>query len=294
MVYYYFVVVAISKEGSIMSEDKDKSCCENVSDQGCCGSVGSQPSSAQSMEEAVKESYGKRWASLKASVSAKPESLASLQSAHEALLKELKPREGMKVLDIGSGSGETVLAIAEKVGKTGKAVGVDFSPEGIKLAKRQAEQRGLEAVTEFHQANAVELPFHDNTFDAVVSECVVCLIQDKQKALNEKVRVLKTGGRVIMHDVITWAPMPKAMREDKGLYCGCVGGAVSLDEYVSMMKEAGLTAIKTVDFTRAANKMNTDDVAEALNIRKIKGANEVIEYVRKGGIGYALLIGTKK
>lgn len=277
-----------------MSEDEDESCCETVSEQGCCGSSGGQPGSAQSMEEAVKESYGKRWASLKASVSAKPESLASLQSAHEALLEELKPHEGMKVLDIGSGSGETVLAIAEKVGRTGKAVGVDFSPEGVKLARKQAKERGLESVAEFHQANAIELPFPDNTFDAVVSECVVCLIQDKQKTLNEKVRVLKTGGRVIMHDVVTWAPMPKAMREDKGLYCGCVGGAVSLSEYVNMMKKAGLTAIKTVDFTKAAQKMNLDEVAEALNMRKAKGVNEVVEYARRGGIGYALLIGTKK
>lgn len=277
-----------------MSEDEDKSCCETISDQGCCGSSGDQPSSAKSMEEAVKESYGKRWASLKASVSARPESLASLQSAHEALLEELKPHEGMKVLDIGSGSGETVLAIAEKVGRTGKSVGVDFSPEGIKLARQQAKERGLEGVAEFHQANAVELPFPDNTFDAVVSECVVCLIQDKQKTLNEKVRILKTGGRVIMHDVVTWAPMPKAMREDKGLYCGCVGGAVSLSEYVNMMKKAGLTTIKTVDFTKAAKKMNIDEVAQALNKKKVKGVNEIAEYVRKGGIGYALLIGTKK
>jgi ubiquinone/menaquinone biosynthesis C-methylase UbiE len=246
------------------------------------------------MEEAVKESYGKRWASLKASASAKPESLASLQSAHEALLEELKPHEGMKVLDIGSGSGETVLAIAEKVGRTGKSVGVDFSPEGIKLARQQAKERGFEGVAEFHQANAVELPFPDNTFDAVLSECVVCLIQDKQKALNEKVRVLKTDGRVIMHDVVTWAPMPKAMREDKGLYCGCIGGAVSLSEYVNMMKKAGLTAIKTLDFTKAAQKMNIDEVAQALKKRKVKGVDEIVEYAKKGGIGYALLIGTKK
>jgi len=205
------------------------------------------------------------------------------------------PHEGMRVLDIGSGSGETVLAIAEKVGSTGKAVGIDFSPEGIKLAKENAKKRGLESIAEFRQAHAIELPFPDNSFDAVISECVVCLIQDKQKALNEKVRVLKPGGRVIMHDVVTWAPMPKAMREDKGLYCDCVGGAVSLNEYVEMMKKAKLTNIKTVDFTKIAKRMmNLDAVAQELEQGKAKSAREVVDFVRKGGIGYALLTGTKK
>ena len=247
------------------------------------------------MEDVVRESYGKRWAHTKATKSAQPESRASMQLAHDALLKELMPKEGMKVLDIGSGSGETVLAIAEKVGSTGKAVGIDFSPEGIGLAKENARKRGLEKIAEFHLTNAAELPFPDNSFDAVISECVVCLIQDKQKALNEKVRVLKPGGRVIMHDVITWAPMPKAMREDKGLYCGCVGGAVSLEEYVGMMKNAGLTNIKTVEFTKDAGKMmNLDAVAQTVEQRKAKSTNEIVDFIRKGNIGYALLIGTKK
>jgi len=275
--------------------NEDETCCGPKSSQSCCESDCCRPSSSTSIEDVVRESYGKRWASLKATKSAQTKSRASMDSAHDALLKELMPHEGMRVLDIGSGSGETVLAIAEKVGSTGKAVGIDFSSEGVKLAKENAKKRGLESIAEFRQAHAVELPFPDNSFDAVISECVVCLIQDKQKALNEKVRVLKPEGRVIMHDVVTWAPMPKAMREDKGLYCGCIGGAVSLNEYVEMMKKAGLTNIKTVDFTKSAKRMmNLNAVAQELEQRKAKSAREVVDFVRKGGIGYALLIGTKK
>lgn len=275
--------------------NEDENCCGTKSSRSCYESDCCQPSSSTTIEDVVRESYGKRWARLKATKSAQAKSRASMQSAHDALWEELMPREGMRVLDIGSGSGETVLAIAEKVGSTGKAVGIDFSPEGIKLAKENAKKRGLESIAEFRQAHALELPFPDNSFDAVISECVVCLIQDKQKALNEKVRVLKPGGRVIMHDVVTWAPMPKAMREDKGLYCDCVGGAVSLNEYVEMMKKAGLTNIKTVDFTKNAKRMmNLDAVAQELEQRKAKSAREVVDFVRKGGIGYALLIGTKK
>jgi len=269
---------------------EEESCCEPSLNQSCC-----EPDSATSIEEAVKKTYGQLWASQKTGKSAQSRRrLASMFSAHEALLKELRPKKGMRVLDIGSGSGETVLAIAEKVGPTGKAVGIDFSSEGVALARERAKERNLENIAEFHQSNALELPFPDNSFDAAISECVVCLIQDKQKALNEKVRVLKPGGRVIMHDVITWAPMPQAMREDQKLYCGCIGGAVSLDEYVEMMKKAGLTDIKTVDFTKDVKKMmNVGIVAQALNLEDEKAVHEIVNFVRKGGIGYALLVGTK-
>jgi len=271
--------------------NKNERCCEPSVDQSCCG-----PASATNIEEAVKESYGQLWASQKAGKSAQSRKrLSSMLSAHETLLKELKPQKGMKVLDIGSGNGETVLTIAEKVGPTGKAVGVDFSPEGIALAREKAKEQKLENIAEFHQAHAVELPFLDNTFDAVISECVVCLIQDKQQALNEKVRVLKPGGRVIMHDVVTWAPMPQAMRKDQKLYCQCVGGAVSLNQYVEMMKKAGLTDIKTVDFSKSAKKMmNVGIVAQALNLKDDEAAHEIVDFARKGGIGYALFVGTKK
>lgn len=271
-----------------MSEDKG--CCESNPQKSCC-----EPCNGVAIEEIVKKSYGQRWASQKATRPAGPRRLDSLESAHEALLNELKPQVGMKVLDIGSGSGETVLTIAEKVKPIGKAVGIDFTPEAIALAKETARKRGLDSITEFYQANALELPLEDNSFDAVISECVVCLIQDKQRALNEKVRVLKPGGRVIMHDVITRASMPDAIRKDPKLYCGCIGGAVSLDEYVEMMKKAGLTNIKTIDFTKDTKRMmNAGIVAQASNLKDDTTFNEIVGFVRKGGVGYALLVGTKK
>lgn len=259
-----------------------------MAEKSCCGTK-----STNNIEEIVKERYGRRWASLEAE-DEKAQNLRSNLTAHDALLKELAPQKGMKVLDMGSGSGETVLTIAEKVGSTGKAVGVDFSPEGVALARKRAQDRGLEKVTEFHLANAQELPFPDNSFDAVISECVVCLIQDKQKVLNEKVRVLKPGGRVIMHDVITWAPMPRVITEDSQLYCSCIGGAVSLNDYADMMKKAGLTNIKTVDYTEETRKMRSVAIltraVEEVDDEKFQ---EIVNFVRKGGIGYALLVGTK-
>ena len=265
-------------------------CFETESNQSCCGPKCGVPS-----EDVVKKRYGKLWASQRLDESKQQKKLASDLSAHEALIKELEPQKGMKVLDIGSGSGETVIAIAEKIGPTGKAVGIDFTPEGIALAREKAKQRKLENIVEFHQANAKELPFPDNTFDAVISECVVCLIEDKQKILNEKVRVLKPGGRVIMHDVVIWASMPSVIRENQKLYCGCVGGAVGLDEYVKMMEKAGLINIKIVDFTKNFRKaMNAGVLAQALELKEDKDFQEIVNFIRKGGLGYALLIGTKR
>ena len=108
---------------------------------------------------------------------------------------------------------------------------------------------GLEEVTELRVADAEKLPFEDNYFDAVISECVVCLTPNKQKAFDEKTRVLKPGGKIVMHDVISKAPMPKAVQTDPEVYCGCIGGAVSQDDYVEMFQRAGLTEIDTVDYS---------------------------------------------
>lgn len=259
----------------------------------CCGCG---PDSTTNIEEAVKKFYGQMWASQKEGKLKEPqESADPYFAAHKALLKELAPKKGMRVLDIGSGPGETVLAIAEKVGPTGKAVGIDFSPEGITLAREKDKQRKLQNIAEFHQTNALELPFPNESFDAVISECVVNLIQDKQKSLNEKVRVLKPGGRVIMHDVVNWTLMPRVMRENSKLYCGCVGGAVSIDEYVEMMKKAGLTDIKTVDFTKDFKKaIDANMLAQAIDLKDDEEFQEIVNFVRKGGVGYALLTGTKK
>ena len=214
--------------------------------------------------------------------------------AHRLLIEELAPRDGMKVLDVGSGSGETVLRIAEKVAPTGRAVGIDFSEEAVSVAMENMRKAGLEAVAEFRVGEAESLPFEDGTFDAVISECVVCLVPDKQKALSEKVRVLKHGGRIIMHDVISRAEMPEALRNDPTLYCQCIGGAVTVNEYKAMMEKAGLKDIKVIDCTRGVGaKMNSLILSAAVRLESDDQFRQVVDFVRKGGVGYALLVGTK-
>lgn len=250
---------------------------------GCCR--------ATDMKQVVKRAYGKRWS--------KEESCCEgpdlLSKAHEALVKQLSPKKGMNVLDVGCGTGDTTLHIAQKVGPTGRAVGIDFTKEGIAKAKQKARKMRLDGVAKFELAEAERLPFEDETFDAVISECVVCLTPDKQQVLNEKTRVLKPGGRIIMHDVIRWAPMPQAIQTNPRLYCGCIGGAVTMDDYRAMMKKAGLTKVKAVDYSGETRKLLSAGIlSTALDLTgKGRAFEEIVDFVKNDGIGYALFVGTK-
>ena len=258
------------------------------------------------IKRTVKESYSKIWQSKGTccSPSESPKVIRlSEQTVHEALLNEIMPLEGKRVLDVGCGNGETVLKIAKEVGPNGKAVGIDFSPEGIANAKKKAIESGLDKVTEFRVADAEKLPFEDNYFDAAISECVVCLTPNKQKALNEKARVLKPGGKIVMHDVISKARMPENVQKNPELYCGCIGGAVSQDDYAKMLKKAGLTEVKTVDYSKKPaihgrsisikRALDSQILLAATEIKEEKGFQEVVNFVRKGGVGYALFTAKK-
>ena len=262
---------------------------------------------SEEIKKKVKEAYSARWSLVESCCQPignedscsccgdiSRQEAASPEVAHRLLMEELAPRDGMKVLDVGSGSGETVLRIAEKVAPTGRAVGIDFSEEAVSVAMENMRKAGLEAVAEFRVGEAESLPFEDGTFDAVISECVVCLVPDKQRVLEEKVRVLKHGGRIIMHDVISRAEMPEALRNDPTLYCQCIGGAVTVNEYKAMMEKAGLKDIKVIDCTRGVGaKMNSLILSAAVRLESDDQFRQVVDFVRKGGVGYALLVGTK-
>lgn len=259
------------------------------------------------IKDVVRESYGKIWKTERTccSPSSKSDRVIRLSehAVHEALLNEIMPLEEKRILDVGCGNGSTVLEIAKQVGPEGKAVGIDFSPEGIAEAEKKAIELGLEEATEFKVADAEKLPFEDKSFDIVISECVVCLTPDKQKALNEKTRVLKPGGKIVMHDVISKAPMPRAVQTDPELYCGCIGGAVSHDDYVEMLKQAGLTEIKAVDYSdepaihgypvSVKRALDSQILLAATKIEDEKDFQEVVNFVRNGGVGYALLTAKK-
>ena len=116
-------------------------------------------------------------------------------------------RPGEVVVDLGSGGGLDVFLAAKKVGPTGKAIGIDMTPEMLARARANAERQGLENV-EFHEATIDNLPLPDGSVDCVISNCVINLAPDKPAVFREIARVLKPGGRVAVSDIALKKPLP--------------------------------------------------------------------------------------
>jgi len=166
--------------------------------------------------------------------------LASLGCGNPTSLAELKP--GEIVLDLGSGGGIDVLLSARRVAPTGKAYGLDMTDEMLALARENQRKSGVENV-EFLKGEIENIPLPDNSVDVVISNCVINLSGDKDRALQEAFRVLKRGGRLAVSDVITRGEVPESVRRDMLLWVGCIAGALRDTEYVSKLNEAGFERI---------------------------------------------------
>lgn len=151
-------------------------------------------------------------------------------------------KEGDIVLDLGSGAGFDVFLAAKKIGPTGKAIGVDMTDEMLKKARENAKKGGFTNV-EFKKGDIENLPIENNSIDVVISNCVINLAPDKLKVFKETYRVLKTGGRLMVSDVVLVKPLPQDLLDDKDLLIGCVSGAILKDKYLDLLKQAGFSDI---------------------------------------------------
>ena len=158
-------------------------------------------------------------------------------------------REGETVVDLGSGGGLDVFLSAAKVGPTGKAIGIDMTPEMIELARRNAERRegGAPANVEFHLATIDALPLPDASVDCVISNCVINLAPDKRAVFREIARVLRPGGRLAVSDIALKRPLPPEIGNDLMAYVGCVAGAISTEDYRQGLLEAGFAEVAIVE-----------------------------------------------
>jgi arsenite methyltransferase len=162
--------------------------------------------------------------------------LASLGCGNPTALAELN--EGEVVLDLGSGGGIDVLLSARRVGPTGKAYGLDMTEEMLALARENQRKAGLGNV-EFLKGEIEAIPLPENSVDVIISNCVINLSTDKQKALAEAFRVLKPGGRFAVSDVVIRGEAPSELRHSMELWVGCVAGALTEQEYLERLDEAG-------------------------------------------------------
>jgi arsenite methyltransferase len=172
--------------------------------------------------------------------------LASLGCGNPTALAEL--REGEVVLDLGSGGGIDVLLSARRVGPRGKAYGLDMTDDMLTLARRNAEEGGVKNV-EFLRGRIEEIPLPANSVDVIISNCVVNLSGDKRRVLDEAFRVLKPGGRFAVSDVVVQGELPADVKRSMELWVGCVAGALSDEEFVRLLGEAGFEG-PSVEFTR--------------------------------------------
>jgi len=159
-------------------------------------------------------------------------------------------REGETVVDLGSGGGLDVFLAARLVGATGRAIGIDMTPEMIELARRNAAQgndgEGYTNV-EFHLATIDNLPLTDNSVDCVISNCVINLASDKQAVFQEIARVLKPGGRLAVSDIALKQLLPAALGNDLMAYVGCIAGAIPIEDYKRGLQSAGFSGVEIVD-----------------------------------------------
>lgn len=155
-------------------------------------------------------------------------------------------RPGETVVDLGSGGGLDVLLAAEKVGPTGRAIGIDMTEEMIALARRNAGKAGRENV-EFHLATIDRLPLEDSSADCVISNCVINLAPDKEAVFREIARVLRPGGRLAVSDIALKRELPAEIGNDLMAYVGCISGAIMIDEYKRQLLEAGFEHVEVID-----------------------------------------------
>lgn len=154
-------------------------------------------------------------------------------------------KEGEIVLDLGSGAGFDAFLAAQKVGKNGKVIGVDMTPEMIDKAKENAK-KGNYTNVEFGQGEIEKLPVEDNSVDVIISNCVINLSPDKKEVFKEAYRVLKPGGRLMISDIVLERKLPDFIKESIEAYVGCVSGAMLKDEYLEIIKSVGFQDVKIV------------------------------------------------
>jgi ubiquinone/menaquinone biosynthesis C-methylase UbiE len=157
--------------------------------------------------------------------------------------------EGEDVLDLGSGSGTDVFVAALHVGETGSVTGLDMTDEQLGKARQLRDEAGMDNVS-FEKGYIEDLPFEDGTFDVVISNGVINLSPDKEQVFEEVHRVLTSGGRLAISDIISERLMPESIKSDADLWAACIGGAEQVDRYTSIVENAGFEVMDLRDNTQ--------------------------------------------
>ncbi len=155
-------------------------------------------------------------------------------------------KEGDTVVDLGAGAGNDVFVARRLVGETGKVIGIDMTEAMIKKANENKQKLGYKNI-DFRLGDIENIPVDDNAADIVISNCVMNLVPDKEKAFAEVYRILNKTGKFSISDIVVTGNLPDKLRKSAELYVGCVAGAIDKQEYINAIKKAGFINVKVVE-----------------------------------------------
>lgn len=190
---------------------------------------------------------------------------ASLGCANPITFAVLK--EGEIALDLGSGGGIDVFIASKYVGESGKVYGLDMTDEMLSLANKNKAKMGIENV-EFIKGYIEDIPMKDNAIDVILSNCVINLCEDKEKALGEAYRVLKPGGRLAIADVVMLKNVPEDIKQSAEMWIGCIAGALPVDEYIEILKKVGFRNIE-IEPVNIYTKEIIDSIVDQKNLKNL-------------------------
>ena len=251
------------RDGYAKIAKRDSSCCLPVNS--CCGGT--------DLAQSISRSIGYTEEELKAV----PEGAnLGLGCGNPVALASLK--EGETVLDLGSGAGFDCFLAADKVGKNGRVIGVDMTPEMIDKARENA-RKGNYANVEFRLGEIENLPAADNSANIVISNCVINLAPDKRRVFTEAFRVLKPGGRLMISDMVLLKELPDFIKNSIEAYIGCLSGAIMRDEYIDAIKAAGFQEVSIIDETSFPMECMANDPTAKTIIKNLEIPPEEIKEV---------------
>ena len=213
-------------------ETAQVSCCGPVQSTSCCGPVETAADVSAGFYS------GAELDNLPASVTA-----ASLGGGNPTAIAELQP--GEVVLDLGSGGGIDCFLAAKQVGPEGRVIGLDMTPDMIKLARKNAKKIGA-ANIDFRYGEMEEMPLPDESVDVIISNCVINLSPDKDAVFAEAYRVLRPGGRMMVSDMVVDGSLPNTIRKRLDVWTACVAGALDESVYLEKIRVAGFEQVDIV------------------------------------------------
>jgi SAM-dependent methyltransferase len=172
-------------------------------------------------------------------------------------------KEGDTYVDLGSGAGIDCFLAADKVGESGKVIGIDMTPEMIDRARENAKKAGIENV-EFRLGEIEHLPVADNTVDVITSNCVINLSPDKKAVFQDAFRVLKPGGKIMISDIVLLKELPEAVLQSVEAYVGCVSGALLKEDYLKIVEGVGFENVEVVSESSAGDIWVNDPLAVSI------------------------------